>query len=318
MHFQVAGGGTVDVSRSYTVASLNGSLDRVGSYLGTFFGLTKFGAAGSGRSGNATDFAVDVGSGGVKSGVLANTDSTLFDAINQAFSNDVATISVWVKYRAIGAYSLYMVYSPTASGNKGWHLHCPYSNGNVYYDLGGDGEGQRIYSSIANFPDFSGSSATDSTWWQTWHNIVGTKNGTNQTLWIDGQQFMSTNNALPLVYDISAIYMGDRIAGASINGWIDDFAMYNTELSESEIANLATGTAPDQIEGSSLIAWWDFNDAPAVGLTADGGSVIVNFNGVLQSSTNVSGPYVDMTEATSPYTNAISGSAKFFRARRNY
>jgi hypothetical protein len=54
---------------------------------------------------------------------------------------------------------------------------------------------------------------------------------------------------------------------------------------------------------------------PVLGLGADG---VITWNGpyLLQSATNVSGPYVDVPGATSPYTNQMEGyGAQFFRLR---
>jgi hypothetical protein len=54
----------------------------------------------------------------------------------------------------------------------------------------------------------------------------------------------------------------------------------------------------------------------AVSIQKIGGGVVLSWpGGTLQRSTNVLGPYTDVTGATSPYTNAITGSREFFRVR---
>lgn len=60
-----------------------------------------------------------------------------------------------------------------------------------------------------------------------------------------------------------------------------------------------------------------FNPGP-ISLTRTGDDVVVSWFGnfVLQSATDVTGPYADVLAATSPYTNAISSAnAGFFRLR---
>ncbi len=55
---------------------------------------------------------------------------------------------------------------------------------------------------------------------------------------------------------------------------------------------------------------------PALSIARSGASVVITYEGVLQSATVVTGPYTDVSGATSPYTVPASGSAKFFRAHR--
>lgn len=57
---------------------------------------------------------------------------------------------------------------------------------------------------------------------------------------------------------------------------------------------------------------------PVLGVSSDGANLIVAWKGmyVLQSSTNIDGPYVDVAEARSPYTNSLSlYPQQFFRLR---
>ena len=56
---------------------------------------------------------------------------------------------------------------------------------------------------------------------------------------------------------------------------------------------------------------------PTLYFTKDGTNLILNWSGsfFLQSATNVTGPYSDVSDATNPYTNSISGGQLFFRLR---
>lgn len=73
-----------------------------------------------------------------------------------------------------------------------------------------------------------------------------------------------------------------------------------------------TGEAPFngvQIVGNVVVH-------PALAIQKSGTAEILTWTpniGVLQSSTNVLGPYVSITGSTSPYTNSISGAQEFFR-----
>jgi uncharacterized repeat protein (TIGR03803 family) len=55
---------------------------------------------------------------------------------------------------------------------------------------------------------------------------------------------------------------------------------------------------------------------PALGIRLGAGEAVLSWNAAaysLQSATNVTGPYSTINGASSPYTNAVSGSRKFFR-----
>ena len=88
-------------------------------------------------------------------------------------------------------------------------------------------------------------------------------------------------------------------------GYIADVAVYNYALSASEVQTLYQA-------GVSL---------PPSGLTftnINGGESGLNWNyGVLQTATNVAGPYMDMTNVTPPYFIPLTNSQQFFRIREN-
>ena len=52
---------------------------------------------------------------------------------------------------------------------------------------------------------------------------------------------------------------------------------------------------------------------PSLNIGRSGANVVLTFLGTLQSATSVTGPYVNVSGATSPYTNAPNGTL-FFRA----
>jgi len=59
-------------------------------------------------------------------------------------------------------------------------------------------------------------------------------------------------------------------------------------------------------------------NTPLLGATQSGGNLVINWNGpfVLQTATNLAGPYSDIPGATGPYTNIIANEPEqFFRLR---
>jgi Concanavalin A-like lectin/glucanases superfamily len=79
------------------------------------------------------------------------------------------------------------------------------------------------------------------------------------------------------------------------SGIVDDVAVYNKALSLAQIQN-------------------HFLNTTHLSITGSGGNIVISWPvGTLQSSTSVSGPYANVSAATSPYTNSVSGTQKFFR-----
>ncbi len=83
-----------------------------------------------------------------------------------------------------------------------------------------------------------------------------------------------------------------------------------------------------EIGGTQTIRWaYNSGDAdyllfipagsvgPILGIAKDGANLKVTYTGTLQSADTVTGPFTDVTGATSPYAVTPSGAMKFFRAR---
>ena len=58
------------------------------------------------------------------------------------------------------------------------------------------------------------------------------------------------------------------------------------------------------------------SSAVILSATRSGNTLILSWpQGILQSATNISGPYSDNTSASSPYPVPLSGAQQFFRVR---
>jgi hypothetical protein len=95
--------------------------------------------------------------------------------------------------------------------------------------------------------------------------------------------------------------LGQRTDGSfnTFEGTIDDTAIYKYALSPLQIQNHYLNTTRLSIVGS-------------------GSNVVITWpTGTLQSSTNVSGPYLNVGGSpSSPYTNSVSGTQqKFYRVQ---
>jgi hypothetical protein len=253
-------------------------------------------ADAGGFSGKPGDKAMDFGMGGTR------VDVTNATFLNYAGAMDQMTVVFWQKLAEVAQSSPFWAVSP-AVGGRGFQVHTPWDDNNIYFDTSGccDGTRQRISRGITAFPGYTG----DPAWWNSWHHFAFSKNGPIKQVWIDGQLFLEGQNTAPLPTDFNELIIGAdaNTTPASIHGVLDDFAVYASALSERNIALLAAGAAPDQLI-----------DPPSISCRLEGANVVVTFTGTLQSSDDADGPFTDVT-GSSPMTFPTTSAMKFFRSR---
>ena len=164
----------------------------------------------------------------------------------------------WLPVRRSGRFRL-----QAPGHSRGFQAHVPWSDNTVYFDTAGccDGVTQRISASLTTFPGYTGA-----TWWDDWHHWVFFKNGSDKQVWIDGQLFLQGSSTAPLPTDMTSLWLGNSADGTIMHGQLDDFAVYATVLSPTDIQALAAGTAPNALTSNpTILAYWPFDDAPVGG-----------------------------------------------------
>lgn len=240
-----------------TVAFAQNTLDKLHGYAGVFLGPTTW--TPDSHTGLPGDWAIDFGAAGGTHATVTN-----MAWVNSAASNDVLSLSIWVKRYDINASSAFWMYSPSIN-DRAFQAHVPWNNDNIYFDTDGccGGNTQRINQSIAGFDQYA--NVGNDTWWQQWNHFVFLKNKGDKQIWINNELFLDGSNTNPLPTDISYMYIGD--GGGSMHGKVDDLAIYSTALGTNEIALLFNGTAPDKLAATNgILAYWSFNDPPPVGV----------------------------------------------------
>jgi hypothetical protein len=262
-------------------------------------------------------------------GPVQVVDQSFLDAVNKATANDELSVSVWVKKYDIANGSGFWFSSP--SQTRVFQAHMPWSDDNIYFDTDGccGATSQRINASIDTFPAY-GSATTDAThdtaFWNVWHNFVFTKKADQKNIYIDGVLFLNGSNDGTLSTDINQLAIGsdNSITGGQFHAVIDDFAVYAKALPIADAVALTSGTKPSALPAAdSLLAYWNFDDAPKGGATSptvsiavdSTGKAVLTYTGTLQSAAAISGPFSNVAGATSPYTIA-PGSTLFYRAQQ--
>lgn len=290
--------------------------DLVKGYPGLIWPAGRFTTNGAGRTGLVGDYAFDT----TASGGAVHVDDATF--LYPAETNNAFTLSVWVRKYDIASASAIWVTSPSSSGTgRGINVHLPWSNDNIYYDTAGccDGTLQRLNWPINTFAGYTAAAIGDG-WWTNWHHFVFRFNAGAKDIWIDGQQWQSGNSTSPLPLDFTDMFLGRNVDGnVNMHGVIDDFSAFSTVMDPTNIVLLAGGAVPTSLNNETLLAYWNFNDAPTLptlAIARSNATVVVTYTGTLQSATNVVGPYLDMTGAPNPYTTPATGPAMFYRARQ--
>ena len=180
---------------------------------------------GGGRSAGAGDYALSFDGTGDTVRVVDDSMSINVDAFNPIVTANAVTIEFWqfgggLQPRADTIFGGY-----GNSGERRLQSHLPWSNSIVYWDTDSSG-GQRLQQT-----------QNDSTKWKgQWNHWTFVKSATTATIYQNGQQF-ATRSAGTAIMDMESFFIGSAINGSSsYQGLIDDFAVYTSALSASQVA----------------------------------------------------------------------------------
>jgi hypothetical protein len=151
-----------------------------------------------------------------------------------------------------------------------------------------------------------------------WHQVVAVDQTNVISIYVDGvldtsgmPSGISTTNNIPgntsdVMIGSDPTYTNDPPGvGWSFAGQICEVAFFTNALTSAQVQGIyLSASTPLQV---ALAA------APV-----SGGSLQLNWSyGTLQSATNVTGPYLDVTNISPPYTVPTTNQQEFFRVREN-
>ena len=149
-----------------------------------------------------------------------------------------------------------------------------------------------------------------------WHHFVAISDADaaayGTALYIDGVMYGVQATAPALEAETTNLYIGENPEALNRQwiGSIDDIGLWNRVLSADEVSALYNGGAGTAL--STAVGGGGGGSAISIDFSATG--VTVTFEGTLQSSDSVTGPYTDVAGATSPADIPLSGAAQFFRS----
>jgi len=225
-------------------------------------------------NGNANDQSGNGNNGTVISGLLSNdrlgnanssyylngqTDYITVPSVSSMLPNRL-TLSVWIKIPS--NYTGNNGIGPIIRARfYGYVLWFDSSNGSIINILHHNSSATTTTNTPSNIND------------NQWHQIVGTFDGTNNNLYLDGQlistDVTNTLNNLYYVSDGPVAFGRDgnnpSTATAMYQGWIDDIGIWNRALSQQEITNMYNGVnysdTCNAVSGSlvnGLVGYWPF------------------------------------------------------------
>ncbi len=145
-----------------------------------------------------------------------------------------------------------------------------------------------------------------------WHQAAGVYDGVSNYLYVDGSLAISSTASGAIAGETNDLYLGGDpdFTNVGVNeryfaGAIAQAAFFTNALTHAQIqTTYRAAVAP-----------------PPLSLTISneiGSQVELNWNyGMLQSAISVTGPYQDVTNASSPFTLPITNAGQFFRLRLN-
>ncbi len=190
-------------------------------------------------------------------------DSIAYGAVDDPFNFDKSmTVSFWAKGWPNGQWEPFI--SKRGENNKGWHARRYSTSSQVGLTLRGTST-QDLQGQTTNASD------------GFWHHIAVSYNGYRQRIYVDGvldrvnRATGSVSNTVERVVFGAREYNGENGIGYHSRVRLDDVAIYDDVLSESQINILSDGCDPTAVlEVVQPIAYWTFdNDNPTTNIVKD-------------------------------------------------
>ena len=205
------------------------TFDEVKGFRGVLKPGTLFSADATGRTLSAGDRALDLGTA-VRSGTGVVVEQGGF--LDLAGAQDQVGISFWISVSSLEESMAFYANSPSLE--RAISAHVPWSDGQIYWDTNGCCDGVRQRTNVGGGLILN-----------TWAHVVLNKNGDTKAIWVNGLKLLEKENTDNLQQTFTRFFIGTDSANLNAVGLLDDMAVFADALSDEEIAQLASGVAPN-------------------------------------------------------------------------
>ncbi len=206
------------------------ALDTSGNGNDGTIGAAIYTEAGLGRSGGATDRALDFLTG--QEGAYIDVASALDGAFDSIVDNDSATILLWIFGGDLQPQNHFAFWFAEGEADpRQLSAHIPWSDGNIYFDVNGCCDAtQRI-----------NQSEPDSTKWKgEWNHYAFVKELETTRIYQNGELWLEGEGKAPIVsiHNVRFGSGGGAPGNLSYNGLMDDIGVWDEALSQEDIQNV--------------------------------------------------------------------------------
>ncbi len=165
------------------------------------------------------------------------------------------SISVWVKGNPVfQPQNDYLFEAKNSAGQRVLNVHFPWSNGRIYWDAGQDGSGYDRIDKAATTPEYEG----------TWNHWVFTKNASSGIMRIykNGVKWHEGSGKNRSMSGVTEFILGANTQGTgNFDGSIDEFAVWDTILSDADISLLSSERVSRNMPASGhLLLYYPFDE----------------------------------------------------------
>jgi len=193
-------------------------------------GAAQYSEPGLGRSGEATDRAIDFLTG--FDGAYIDVPTAIEGAFDTIVGNDSATILMWVFGGELQPQNHFAFWFAEGEGDpRQLASHIPWSDGTIYFDVSGCCDAtQRIQQGE---PDFT-------KWKGEWNHYAFVKDVDTTRIYQNGEVWLEGTGKAPLasIHTVRFGSGGGAPGNLSYNGLMDDIGVWDEALTQDDILNV--------------------------------------------------------------------------------
>jgi len=196
--------------------------------------------SGNGNDGTITDPGWEAGPSGSALGFNGFSTAVSIPAAAWDTIERQATVSVWLFIDSSvtqSPFTFAAYQDPAVNNSRVMSAHIVWSDSNLYFDTGGDADGFDRVSKAAGIDDYADA-------WVHWAFTKNAETG-EQKIYRNGMLWQSGEGLTRPMTGVTAFSLGSQVDGTAFwNGAMDEFRLYNRELTQEEVLWLAGKTAP--------------------------------------------------------------------------